>query len=174
METELPSPKKGGRAPRQFSAHLYCGQTAGFIRMPLGMEVGLSLGDFVLDGDPAPTIKVAEPHPIFGPHLLWPNGCMDQDATWYGGRPRPFQHCFRCGPSYPQKKRHTHPYPILAHVYCGQMARWMKTPLGTAVDLVPDHIVLDGVPAPAKRAPQPPPSFWPMSIVDTVAHLSYC
>jgi len=26
--------------------------------------------------------------PIFGPRLLWPNGCMDQDATWYGGRPR--------------------------------------------------------------------------------------
>jgi len=28
-------------------------------------------------------------------------------------------------------KRHTHPFPILAHVYCGQMAGWMKTPLGT-------------------------------------------
>ena len=22
---------------------------------------------------------------IFGPCLLWPNGWMDQDATWYGG-----------------------------------------------------------------------------------------
>jgi len=50
--------------------------------MPLGMEVGLSPGDFVLDGDPAPKQKLAEP-PIFGPRLLWPNGCMDQDATWY-------------------------------------------------------------------------------------------
>jgi len=49
--------------------------------MPLGMEVGLSTGDFVLDGDPAPTPKGAELHPIFGPRLLWPNGCMDQDAT---------------------------------------------------------------------------------------------
>jgi len=28
------------------------------------------------------------PTPIFGPSLLWPNGCMHQDATWYGGRPR--------------------------------------------------------------------------------------
>jgi len=27
--------------------------------------------------------------PIFGPRLLWPNGCMDQDVTWYGGQPRP-------------------------------------------------------------------------------------
>ena len=23
--------------------------------------------------------------PIFGPCLLWPNGCMDQDAVWYRG-----------------------------------------------------------------------------------------
>ena len=37
--------------------------------MPLGMEVGLSLGDFVLDVDPAPPQKGAEP-PIFGPRLL--------------------------------------------------------------------------------------------------------
>ena len=26
--------------------------------MPLGMEVGLSLGEFVLDGDPAPILRV--------------------------------------------------------------------------------------------------------------------
>jgi len=37
------------------------------------VEVGLSPGNFVLDGDPAPTPKGAEPHPIFGPRLLWPN-----------------------------------------------------------------------------------------------------
>jgi len=61
------------------------------IKMPLGMEVGLSPADFVLDGDPAPSQKGggapgAEP-PIFGPCLFWPNGWMHQDATWYGGRP---------------------------------------------------------------------------------------
>jgi len=32
----------------------------------------------------------------------------------------------------------------------------MKTPLGTEVDLGPGHIVLDGVPARAKGAQQPP------------------
>jgi len=42
----------------------------------------------VLDGDQAPYPKGAEPHPIFGPRLLWPKGCVDQDATWYGGWPR--------------------------------------------------------------------------------------
>jgi len=41
------------------------------------------------------------------------------------------------------------------------------------VDLGPGHIVLDGVSAPAKEAHQPP-YFWSMSIVATVAHLSYC
>jgi len=50
-------PKTGGQSPPQFSAHLYCGQTAGCIKMPLGMAVGLSTGDFVLDGDPAPSPK---------------------------------------------------------------------------------------------------------------------
>jgi len=48
------------------------------------------------------------------------------------------------------------PTKFLAHVYCDQMAAWMKTPLGTEVDLGPGHIVLDGVPARAKGAQQPP------------------
>ena len=49
--------------------------------MPLGMEVGLAPGTFVLDGEPAAPKKGAQP-PIFGPCLLWANGYMDQDATW--------------------------------------------------------------------------------------------
>jgi len=40
--------------PSQFSANFYCGQTAGCIKMPLGMEVVLAPQDFVLDGDPVP------------------------------------------------------------------------------------------------------------------------
>jgi len=32
------------------------------------------------------------------------NGWMDQDATWYGGRPRPRWHCVRWGPSSPPRK----------------------------------------------------------------------
>ena len=59
-----------------------CGQTVGRIKTKLGMQVGLGPGHIVLDGDPAPL-------PIFGPYLLRPNGCMDQDVTWYGARPRP-------------------------------------------------------------------------------------
>ena len=64
---------------------------------------------------------------------------------------------------------------FLSHVYCGQTAVWMKTPLGTEVDLSPDHIVLDGVPALLRETGTgAPPSFRPVTVVATVAHLSYC
>ena len=43
---------------------VYCGQTVGWIKMKLGMQVGL--GHILLDGDPAPLPKGAQP-PIFGP-----------------------------------------------------------------------------------------------------------
>jgi len=126
LGTQSPSLKRK-RSP-QFSAHVYCGQTAAWIKMSLGIEIGLGPDNIVLDRDPAPPPeKGAEPPPKFS-----------------------------------------------AHVYCGQMAGWMKMPLGTKVDLSPGHTVLDGVPAPRERGHSSPPSFRSMSIVATVAHLSYC
>jgi len=166
-----PFPKRG-RSP-QFSAHVYCGQTAGWMKMALWHGGRPWSRPHCARWDTAPLPKKGAAPPIFGPSLLWPNGWMHQDAIWYGGRPRPTRHCVRCGPRYPQTKGHTHSTPFLAHVYCGQMAGWMKTPLGTEVDLGPGHIVVDVVPAPAKGAQQPP-SFRAISIVSTVAHLSYC
>ena len=83
---------KEAEPPKLRSMDVYCGQTARWIKIVLGMEVGLSPVDFVLHVAAAPYPKGAEP-PIFGPRLLWPNGCMDQDATWYGDRPRPTRHC---------------------------------------------------------------------------------
>jgi len=50
--------------------------------MALGMDVGLGPVHIVLDGDTALLPKKGAEPPIFGPSLLWPNGCMDQDATW--------------------------------------------------------------------------------------------
>jgi len=67
-----PSPKRG-RSP-QFSVYVYCGQTAAWIKMPLGTEVGLGPDDIVLNGDPAPLPKKGTEPPIFGPFLFWPNG----------------------------------------------------------------------------------------------------
>ena len=58
-----PFPKRG-RARPQFSAHVYCGQTAGWINMPLGTKVGLGPCNNVLDGSkPAP--ERAEQPPAF-------------------------------------------------------------------------------------------------------------
>ena len=108
----FPLPK--GTHP-QFSAHVCSRQTAGWIKMPLGTEVSLGPGDIVLDGDPS--------HPkrgdssTFRPCLLWPNGWMDQDTNWYGGRPGPRPHCVRWKPSSPQ--RGTAPQ-FSAYIYCGQ------------------------------------------------------
>jgi len=122
----FPSPK-GAQSP-QFSANVRCGQTTGWSKMALGMEVGLGPGDFVFGGDPATprNREHTHHHPVFGPCLLWPNGWMDEDATWYGSRPRLRPYCIRRSPSF-GAKRHSSP-----------------------------------------------PSFRPMSIVATVAHLSYC
>jgi len=78
---------------------LQCGQTVGRIKMKLGMQVGLGPGHIVLDGDPVPLPQRAQLHPIFGPYLLQPNGCMDQDATWYWARPQPRRLYVRWGPS---------------------------------------------------------------------------
>jgi len=61
------------------------------------MEVGLGPGHTVLDGDSAlPKRGTYNPPQIFGPWLLWPNGWMDQDATWHRGMRRSRRHCVRC------------------------------------------------------------------------------
>ena len=72
--------------------------------MKLGMQVGLGPGHIVLDGDPALLPQRGTP-PIFNPYPLRPNGCIDQDFTWYGDRPRPRRLCVRWGPSSPSPKR---------------------------------------------------------------------
>ena len=102
------------------SAHVCCGQTATWIKMPLGREVGLGPGDIVLDGNPAAPPPKGHT-PIVGPCLLWRNSCMYQDTTWYRGRPQPRRHCVSCrwGPSYPSPKGAQPPPPIF-----GQCPLW--------------------------------------------------
>ena len=47
-------PKRGHSTPH-FSVHVYCGQTAGWIKMPLDTEVDLDPGHIVLDGAQLPS-----------------------------------------------------------------------------------------------------------------------
>jgi len=44
------SPSQKWHSTRHFSAHVYCGRTAGWIEMPVGTEVDLTPGQIVLDG----------------------------------------------------------------------------------------------------------------------------
>jgi len=82
---------------------------------------------------------------------------------------------FDVDPATPTKKGTPTSTQFLAHVCCGQMAGWMKTPLGTEVDLGPGHIVLDGVPAPVKGEQQPllfgPSLLWPRLPISATADL---
>jgi len=77
-------PKNGAEPPPQFSTHVYCGQTAGWIKMALGMAVGLGPGHIVLDEEPVPLAKKGDKAPNFQPifivakwldasrcHLVW-------------------------------------------------------------------------------------------------------
>jgi len=65
--TQLPLP--------QFSAHVCCGQTAGWIKMPLCTIVGLGPSNIVLDADPAPP-QGAQPLQNFS-HV-----CCGQTTRW--------------------------------------------------------------------------------------------
>jgi len=59
------SPRKKAQPP-QFSASVCCGQTAGWIKMPLGTEVNLG------QATQLPPRKGHSSPPLFGPCLLWP------------------------------------------------------------------------------------------------------
>ena len=92
---------------------------------------------------------------------------MDQDATWYGGKPRPSEaYATLCSiwTQLPPKKGTLIPTQFLAHVYSGQMAGWIKMTLGTEVGLGPGDIVLNRDPATPKEMGHSP-QFLAMSIV---------
>ena len=58
----------GPRSP-SFLAHVYCGQTVGWMKLVLGMKVGLSPGIFVLDGEPVPPPRQGGGAPKFSAHV---------------------------------------------------------------------------------------------------------
>jgi len=71
--------------------------------------------------------------PNFQP-MSCPNGWMDQDATWYGNRPRPNDIALDVDQApLPKKGEEPPPEIFFRHVCCGQMAAWIKMPLGMEV-----------------------------------------
>jgi len=78
--------QKGGTA-FQLSAHVYCSQTAGWIKMSLSTEVGLSPGDIVLDGTQLPPTSPPQKKGGHSPQFLARVYCAKRlyvsGTTWY-------------------------------------------------------------------------------------------
>ena len=123
--------------------------------------IGLRPGHTVLDGDPARPTKrgTAAPtfefygrslcvHIICGPCLLWPNGWMDEDVTWRGGRPRPRPRCAIWGPSSPSSGKKAQPFNF-----------W---PMSVVANIVLDA---NRAPPPTGHSPLSFPNFRSMSVV---------
>ena len=110
----------------------HCGQTVGWIKIPLGTKVGHSPGHIALDGDPVPSRKGAQQPLTFRPMSVVAKGWMDQDTTWYGGRCRPRRHCVRWGPSSPHGKGHSSPSPLFRPMSI--VAK--RSPISTAAELL--------------------------------------
>ena len=114
----------------------------------------------MLDGNLAPPRERATTAaPLFGACLLWPNGWMDHDATWYGGRPRPWAHCVRRGPSPFPPKGHSPlifgPCLVWSNGWMDQDATWYggrPQPRRLCVRWRPRSTV-------PKKGAEPPPQF---------------
>ena len=122
-------------------AHAYCGQTAGWNRIPPCTEIGLGPGDVVRWGRSSPT-EGGTTGPTFRPTLLW--HCCPSHlllSTCISGRPKtvrpaigPLSVCPAC--------------LSVTLVYCGQTVGWIRMPLGMVVVTSAQATLLDGDPAP--------------------------
>jgi len=83
--------------------------------------------------------------------LVYCGQTIGQDEAWHAGMPGPWPHCVRWGPRSPSPKG--------AHNCCGQMARWVKMPLGVKVGVDPSNIVLDGTQLPTQKGGRALPQF---------------
>ena len=156
MENQSPLPDKGAELPppKKKSAHVYCGQTAGCIKMPLGMEVGLGVRDIVLDVDPATPREKGTPTPTqFLSHVH-----CGQMAGWMK---RPLGTEVDLGLGHivldGVQAKGAQPPPLF-----GPCLLWPRSPIsGVELGLVPGDFVLDGDPAPPPQKGGSPPIFGP-------------
>ena len=116
MGTQIP--QKAQQPP--LFGHVYCGQTAAWIKMPLGTAVGLSPGHTVLDGDLACPERGTAAPPHFSAHVYcgqtvgWIKMPVATEVDLGSG------HTVLHGDPAPHEKGRAAPL-FSAHVYCGQM-----------------------------------------------------
>jgi len=143
MGTQLTPPpkKKGGAQQSPIFDRCLLWPKAVCIRILLGTEIGLSLGDIVLDGNPAPLPKLAQP-PQFSA-----NACCGQMAGW-PKMPLTIEICIDPGDSMatqvPPRKKSTAPPKY--GPYLLWLNGWMdQNATRTEVNVGPSDVVLDGV-----------------------------
>jgi len=119
MGTLLAPLQEGGTATTQFSAHVYCGQMAGWIKIPLVTDVSLSPVDIVFDGDPAPPKRGTSPpflaHVCCGQMAV----CIRIPLGMEVGR-NLGDNMLDGDPAPPPLKGHSPPPQFSAHVCCDQ------------------------------------------------------
>jgi len=129
-------PPRKGHSSSQFSVHVCCNQTAGLIKIRVGVGAVKSRGiprdsrgiGIIFGATVCKTVR-----PILSVRCLSVLSiCLSAQSVTF--------------------------------VHCGQTVGRMKMKLGAQLGLGPDHIVLDGDPAPLPRGSQPPPSFRPISV----------
>jgi len=124
-------PKRGEAPPNFRYTSVVAKRLHGWIKMPLGTQIDLGLRNIVFDVDPAtPRKRAHPPPPNFGPRLLWPSGWMDEDAAWYGSRPRPRPYCpRRCHSS--RERGTAAPPPVF-----GPCLLWPRSPISATAELL--------------------------------------
>ena len=122
-----PLPQKGAEPPPQFLAHFYCGQTAKCIKMPFSMDVGLSPGDFVLDGEPV--IPKFSAHVYCGQTAGWIKMSLGMEVG-LGLR----DIVFDVEAATPRRKGHTHSHPIF-----GPCLLWPRSPISSTAELLLEY-----------------------------------
>jgi len=144
-----PTPPKRGTAPN--FGPVYCGQTAGWIKMPLGM-VCLSPCHIVLDGNPTPP-KGAQQPPLFGPCLLWPRSSISATAELLFIRPHRSTTYVDVACCYQRSCMVCQSVGLSATLLSpAKTAATIEMPFGMRTWLGPGNHVLGGGPNPSGRA----------------------
>ena len=148
---------------------VHCGQTVGWIKMKIGMQVSLGPGT-VLDGDP-PSLPQRDTTPNFWPISVvakWLDGLRFKMSLDMEVGLGPGDFVLDGEPAPPPKKGQSPQFS--SHVYCGQTAGWIKMVLGMEAGFSQGYI--DPAPRPQKGGRSP--NLRPISIVAKRLDVSRC
>jgi len=161
MDTQLCCPQEEAKQPAHFSAHVYCGQmvtrlsncwalveiaqhlaklwgTVDCLKYPVCWAVSCWKMKNSLRSEECRAWQTSgrcNVQPLETRRLSWPNGLLDQDATWYGGICLGPGHIVLHGDPAHHPPNGTQPPQFSAHVCYGQTAGWVKMPLGMEAGL---------------------------------------